>query len=453
MNLDHEKLILHHLLVNHQVISDVAEKLKPESFADPTLGAFYSIIVQASFKKTSPLTVDTLADTIASRPGSAERKKELIDSIISLAQYAGSTNADLDHSVETVARLWKRRMIVESLGRTIEHMHNQDEGVAEQELTVLLDRIGDIDSNRVFRTLAEAGDSAIRRYEDTAAGKGSPRSPTGFARIDATLGGYRRGELWVWGAYPSEGKTAIAKEFAYHKAVNGGRVLFISLEMSFEQMEMLFHVRHSNDPKFREIGPVLDTRLIERGKLEADQVAVYKAVAADFAKRDITIWAPGTVTLPEIRRRVSTMQAVRQLDLVVIDYLQLVMPERQRRDLRNEVTELMRGAKNLTQTENVPILALHQMSRKGREEAEQRGFYIMSDLSESAGVEQNADVVGWNLYTPEMARVNEIKIGVAKFRMGPKISEGYICYAGFNHSLLAERQPLIGSDYLTKFIT
>lgn len=449
MNLvDHQKLILFHLLNDHSCLSNTCEYIRPEMFQDKALRGIYVAIVRGSYERQFPFTPTTLIDTISARPGNAEKRKELIDLIYGLGTYADTTEVDLSHSMTQVQRGYKHVRMCEAAALALKELQNGNVENGERAFFSVLDDIQDVGRDRVLRNLADTADDAFKLYEQTAKTKKPPGLPCGFSRIDKVTGGFKPGRVWFWAAYTSHGKTHCAKEVSYHVASKGGRVLFISLEMEFAEVEMLFHVRHANS-----FGTLIQTKDVENGRLTPRQREVYKKAVNDFKQMDLTIWVPGRVTMAEIQRRISAMQVTQKLDLVVIDYLQLVKAAERRFNGQEELKETVRETKYIARRESVPLLCLHQMSREGWKEAEKRGFYVNSDLAESAEVERAADVVVWNLYTPDMEKNHEIKIGVCKNRGGGKLFEGYFLYAGMSHSLIAERKEQTGTEYLDELST
>lgn len=446
---EHEALVLHHLLTRHECIGDALAQLRIEMFQDKTNRGFFSIIIRGAYERSFPFTTDTLIDTISSRPGNLVKRTELIDRVISFGVHEGSTNEDLQHSITQLARNYKQVRMCEAMGSALKELQRGNVENGEQAIFSLLDDIQDVGRERVCWALAETRTDALKRYKELEKSDVPPGITCGFPRIDKITGGLRPGRLWIWAAYVGHCKTHCAKEVAYHVAAKGGRVLFISLEMEYDEVERLFHVRHANSIA----GARIKTNDVENGDIPSADYPFYEQAVRSFDKLDITIWVPGRVTMAQIGRRISAMQMSKPLDLVVIDYLQLVSTDDKRRDQREELVQMMRDAKQLTRREHVPIIALHQMSRDGWKEAEKRGYYIPSDASGSAETERSADVMVWNLYTSDMEQNHEIKVGVCKNRHGKKIKEGYYLYAGLEHAIIAEKADETGTNYFDAMLT
>lgn len=235
---------------------------------------------------------------------------------------------------------------------------------------------------------------------------------TGFTALDEVLGGFQPGDLVVLAARPAMGKTALALNLLEGSALrHKKRGLLFELEMSSSQLAL------------RAIASTgrVSLQRIKRGTIGDGDFARIARGANDFAGTRMVIDETPTATLADVRSVARQVAMEGGLDLVVIDYLQLMSSERDRDSREREVSEISRGLKQIAKELNVPVLALSQLNRKLEERSNKRP--IMSDLRESGAIEQDADVIMF-LYRDEVYDETSEDRGiaeviVAKQRNGP----------------------------------
>lgn len=205
---------------------------------------------------------------------------------------------------------------------------------------------------------------------------------TGISEIDNTLGGLYPSRLYILGARPGLGKTALALNISLYAAVNGHGSAFFSLEMS-EQELLNRYVSSYSDKK------LLD---IQMGCLTIEEFSSVKSGFETLKKLPIYI-DQKSFTLPEIRREVRRYKREKDIHLVVVDYLQLIISKGDDRKVNRylEVSEISRGLKLLAKEFDVTVLCLSQLSRDS--EKRQGKTPQLSDLRDSGSIEQDADVV------------------------------------------------------------
>lgn len=450
----HERRTLFHLLRYPDHVSLIEDKLRPERFTDETCRWGYQLLLYWRHHVGYSLTLDSALEQVGKRVTDAAAKERLTALFIGLLDFEGSTKADLEHSVSELDRAWRSRQVLDLTTRLAEKLARNAEAPINEELQALFDTTNPDDQGS-YRNTKGAGDAYARMYEEVRASATPLGFTTGFGRIDALTGGMRRNQLWIWSAFTSHGKTACAREVAYHFGAKGRRVLYVSLEMAEEDILLGFYARRSHDiakSVGRGLRP-LRTEDLRDGKLDKTQEKLYALARRDVDGFDIGVWVPGDASISDVRRRVSVEQLQRSLDLVVVDYLALCRPERKRGTDREEVGDLVRECKRMARRESVPVLALHQISRDGFEKACQRGYYMLTDQASSSEVERNADVVVWNLLTEDMRASNELRVGVAKNRHGDLMSDGYHVYTDFATSIVAERlEGAQQADFFKQFM-
>jgi replicative DNA helicase len=238
-------------------------------------------------------------------------------------------------------------------------------------------------------------------------------TPTGFADLDELLSGLQPNALYVIGARPSMGKTALALGVASHAAIDAQRpVLVFSLEMG--QLELTQRMLCSEAR--------VDSKRVRNGNLsEADWQKIAHATGR-LAEAPVWIDDNPNLTIMEIRSKARRLKSrLGDLGLVVVDYLQLMTGRSSAENRQVEVSEISRGLKILARELGCPVLALSQLSRQLEMRADKRP--MLADLRESGSIEQDADVVMFiyrdDVYNPDSPDRGTAEILVSKHRNGP----------------------------------
>ena len=213
---------------------------------------------------------------------------------------------------------------------------------------------------------------------------------SGFERIDQMTAGWHPGELIVLAARPSMGKTALALRFALHAAHSRHPVLLFSLEMNKQSLAM----------RILSIEGRVSLQSLRTGRLSDDEWKRLGRALGELDALPLLIDDRPGIGVADIKAAARRMEREMGLSLIVVDYLQLLLPERYRRDgtREQEVAAIAQGLKRLAAELNVPIIALSQLSRAVETRHDKRPQ--LSDLRESGSIEQEADVV-LMLYRPE----------------------------------------------------
>ena len=232
------------------------------------------------------------------------------------------------------------------------------------------------------------------RYEEFAAIHADPELvqrnmiSTGYKSFDEKLGGFKRGDLIIVAARPSMGKTAIALNFAQNVAKKNRHVAIFSLEMSKEQLT----------DRLIAAAMAVDSWKLQKGKLTEDEFARMGDALETLSHSKIYLDdSPAGEGLTSIKSKARRLKMESGLDLIVIDYLQL-MSNGNSLNRVQEVSEISRGLKSLARELDVPVIALSQLSRQLESRPDKRP--VMSDLRESGSIEQDADIIAM-LYRDE----------------------------------------------------
>ena len=242
---------------------------------------------------------------------------------------------------------------------------------------------------------------------------------TGFADLDEATSGLQNSDLILIAARPSMGKTAFALNIAYNVSMRNIQnrqkmVAIFSLEMSKEQLAYRFLSMHSR----------FDSQQIRNGNLNRDDWNKLPLMINDIEKAKLYIDDTSGLTVMEVRSRAKRLKKLYGLDLLIIDYLQLMQGRNKKGgevNRQQEISEISRSLKSLARELNVPVIALSQLSRAVEMRAEKKP--MLSDLRESGSLEQDADIVMFlyreDYYNSNTENQNITDVIIAKHRNGP----------------------------------
>ncbi|HVO41845.1 MAG TPA: replicative DNA helicase, partial [Aggregatilineales bacterium] len=236
--------------------------------------------------------------------------------------------------------------------------------------------------------------------------------PSGFTDLDHLLGGFQKSDLVIVASRPGVGKTSFLLSAALNAAKANARIAIFSLEMSTEQVvqRLISSETQINQQKLR------------LGNIDEREWGLLVEATARLGKFKIFIDdSPGITTL-QMRTKCRRLYREHGLDLIVVDYLQLMQSDRARQENRvQEISEISRGLKEMAKELNVPVISAAQLSRAVEQRSDKRP--MLSDLRESGSIEQDADIVMFlyrdELYDPNTERINQADVIIAKHRNGP----------------------------------
>jgi replicative DNA helicase len=231
--------------------------------------------------------------------------------------------------------------------------------------------------------------------------------PTGWAGLDRVLGGWNNGDLIVMAARPGQGKTALALSLMYDFAKIGGKGLFLSLEMSNEQLVK------------RYLSLITDLANWKIRNANLREFEVQQLInSANNQTVQFYIDDDPNCSIQQIKSKAKIHKAKHGLELLVIDYIQLIKGTKTNRE--QEIAEISRNLKLLSKELNITVIVLAQLSRKCEERADKRP--MLSDIRESGSIEQDADVVMFPFrpayYSGEKIQHEEAELIIAKNRHG-----------------------------------
>jgi replicative DNA helicase len=399
-NLEAEQALLGAILVNNEALDRVSGFLSPQHFFDPLHGRIYETLATLihAGKTATPITVKTFFENA-----------EPIDANMSVPQYLGRLAANATTIINaaeygrTIYDLATRRSLIligEDMVNTayesaVDHAPRAQIEEAEGRLYALAEQNK---YGKGFETFKSALTTAIEMANSAFQRSGHlSGASTGLADLDNKLGGLQRSDLIILAGRPSMGKTALATNIAYNVAkahryeqradgtketTDGGIVGFFSLEMSSEQLATRILAEQAE----------ISSEKIRRGMIDENEFRKLSDVANEMSRIPLYIDQTGGITIAQLSARARKLKRQHGLDLLVVDYLQLLAGSKARSDNRvQEITEITTGLKALAKELAVPIIALSQLSRQVEQREDKRPQ--LSDLRESGSIEQDADVV------------------------------------------------------------
>ena len=421
-NLDAEKAVLGGILIDENLIVDVADQLSEADFYDPKNRAIFKAMVTL-MKAETHIDITTLISCLndngwINEAGGIEYISQLISS-----NYSSS---NVDSYIRLVNEAALKRLTIDALNSMVQKGYDKSltafdyiEGV-EQEIFRISSRrkVGD------FRNIVELSDAVLEnvsiRHNMTSDITGLD---TGFYALNHLTSGLQPGALIILAARPAMGKSAMALNLAYNIAKNNKNgqagVAVFSLEMTSEQLveRMLSSVAE------------VPLRNIITGKFDQNAGYNIKQIqrAVDTLKKyNIYFDDSASITVANMRAKCRKLAAEGKLDFVVVDYLQLITDDSGRKSTQEEVARISRGLKLMAKELNVPVLALSQLSRSVEQRKDGDGGDgkkpVLSDLRDSGSIEQDADIVMFlyreDYYKKDSPRKGEADLIVAKNRSG-----------------------------------
>ncbi len=441
-SIEAEQSVLGSVLIDRDAMIEIADFLRPEDFYRQAHARIYAVMLDLS-ERREPIDIVTVSESLE-RGGDLEA----IGGRAYLATLSNQTPTAV-HAAQ-YARIVERKAVLRNLigaagkiaGIGYEDPAEIGEAIdrAEAELFAVSER-------RVaagFSPLRGLLHDAYDRLDYLHAHRGEISGVrTGFGDLDALTTGLQRSDLVILAARPSVGKTSFALNIAEHAAVRDKQVVgLFSLEMSKEQLVLRLLSSVSG----------IDSQRLRTGFLEELDFARIAPAMNALSEAPIFIDDTPNISTMELRTKARRLQAESGLDLVVVDYLQLMQSSVASRDANRvqEVSEISRGLKALARELKVPVVALSQLSRQPemRESKEPR----LSDLRESGSIEQDADLVMF-LYREkdrgaddQHAEGEVVKLKLAKHRNGPtgeidlwfkKAQTRFVNYAGERYETVA----------------
>jgi replicative DNA helicase len=410
-NIDAERCVLGSMLIDNESIHKVVEVLTADGFYREAHRKVFNAVI-ALYQRNEPADLITVMTELRSKGeleevGGAAYLSSIVDDIPTSANAASYARIVREKSM--------RRMLIEGATEIAERGYqeegNVDEFVDQAEKIIL-----EVAQRRIRQGFASVKDivkdsfKAIEQlYERKELVTGVP---TGYRELDRITCGLQRSDLIVIAGRPSMGKTAFALNMAENAAVDSAcKVAIFSLEMSKEQLVQRMLCSRAE----------VDASKLRGGFLgESDWPKLTRA-AGILSEAPIFIDDSPALNALEVRAKARRLQREHGLDLIVVDYLQLMRGVGRIESREREISEISRSLKALAKEIHVPVIALSQLNRGV--EARQDKRPQLSDLRESGAIEQDADVIAFiyrdEMYNKESPDVGKAEIIIGKQRNGP----------------------------------
>ncbi len=418
-NIEAERALLGCIFLDNTSINIVSQTLRSEDFYLPKHRQIFQAMSQLSGEH-EPIEIQTLSDCL-NREGILDR--------VGGFEYLVGIMDDLFYvsSLDSYIRQVKQYSLLRSLISFGEDVKKRAFTLSEKPASILeaaeqqLLAINQNQFNEGLVRIKELLDDTVQRIVDLSKSQGKITGiSTGFRELDLQLSGLQKSDLILLAARPSMGKTALGVNMGYNAArfrdAEGNhpyRVAIFSLEMSKYQLNQ----------RLLSIASEIDLQKIISGDIQPEE---WNQLMEGYSKlQDLPIYIDDTssISIQELRSKCRRMKMEEGLDLIVIDYLQLMTVEDMRRNenRQQEISTISRGLKALAKEMDCPVLALSQLSRKTESREGQRP--MMSDMRESGAIEQDADVVMLlyreDYYDQDTENQNITDVIVAKHRNGP----------------------------------
>lgn len=407
-----EQAVLGSIMLRKDAVHEVEDMITPDSFYAEKNKIIFQAMLDLSMK-SEPIDMLSLSTKLSEqklleRIGGNQYLAELVNTVPS--------SANIKHYANIVQKKYVLRSLIEAADYVSELAFEEGDDHMDDILDLAEKRMFSVVSspkNQKYTNLKDALPEAWERLEKLHEHKGALRGlPTGFKDLDSMLSGLQNSDLVILAARPSMGKTTLALDIARISAVTHDKsILIFSLEMSSQQLvdRMLSAQSRVNAWNLR-TGHLSSDRDFSQLRDSLDKLAKAKIYIDDQPGNSI-------VKMKALARR---LKAEKGLDLVVVDYLQLMTTSKNYDSMVNQVTEISRSLKSLAKELDIPVLALSQLSRA----VESRGGKPrLSDLRDSGSIEQDADVVMFihreDKGKDESERTNIAEILIEKHRNGP----------------------------------
>ncbi len=411
-HLESEQAVLGALMLRPSAIHEVVDMLTPEMFYAKKHAIVYQTIVELSMKG-EPIDVLSI--------GAKLKEKKTINDVggnTYLNELMGNvpSTVNIRHYAEIVYKKFILRSLIDASEQIASLAYEENDMDAATILDTAEKNIFRISSSlnvknafvSIKQSLVEAWEQIEHLHENKDEIRGVP---TGYADLDNLIAGLQKSDLIILAARPSMGKTTFALDIMRNVALSGRPVGIFSLEMSANQL-----VNRMLSAESR-----VDAWSIRTGHgLSSQHFTALQEAAARLQKAPIYIDDQAGNSIVKMRAVARRLKAEHGLELIVVDYLQLMSTSKNYDSMVNQVTEISRSLKQLARELNVPVLALSQLSRA----VESRGGKPrLSDLRDSGSIEQDADLVMFlhreDRYKEQSEKDNITEVLIEKHRNGP----------------------------------
>ncbi|MBS4536967.1 replicative DNA helicase [Clostridium sp. D2Q-11] len=410
-SLEAEQSVLGAIILDKDAIISATEILRPEDFYKEANGEIYESVLEI-YNRNEPVDLITLSEEL--------RKRDTFEAVGGIGYLTDlsdgvSTTANIKSYCEIVEEKSLLRRLIKASNEIISEGYKDDKEI-ENIIDLAEKRIFEITqrkSHEGFTPMKTALMETLSKIEEMSkSGGGLTGITTGFIDLDNKTGGLQKANLILVAARPSMGKTAFSVNVAQNSAMKGeSTVAIFSLEMSKGQLvqRMLSSEAH------------IEIQKVISGDLTEDEWVRLSKAMGPLAQAKIYIDDTPAISLAEMKAKCRKLKIEQGLDLVMIDYIQLMSGDGRTENRQQEISKISRGLKEMARELDISVIALSQLSRAPELRSDHRP--IMSDLRESGAIEQDADVVMMlyrdEYYHPDTEKKNIGEVIITKQRNGP----------------------------------
>ena len=386
-NIEAEQSIIGSILLSNEIFDDVNLIISSKNFYDPIHSKIYLALEKLIYS-------GMLANPITLKNYFEKEKDEINipEYLVKITKFSTSSRQAIEYS-KLIFDLYVKRELIKISGEVIDQAKLNDLEIDGQKIIENYEKyLFDLAEKGSFSSSLIKFDEAMKQTIEMASNaykneEGIVGVPTGLKDLDDRLGGLHKSDLVIIAGRPSMGKTALATNIAFNAAKkiqdNGEKssIAFFSLEMSSEQLSTRILAEQSR----------IKSNDIRRGKISEEQFDKFIETSKNISELPLYIDETPAITIAALSNRARRIKRLYGLDMVVIDYIQLMRASNSNNGRVQEISEITQGLKALAKELSVPVLALSQLSRAVEQRDDKKPQ--LSDLRESGSIEQDADVV------------------------------------------------------------
>ena len=386
-NIEAEQSVIGSILLTNEIFDDVNLTISSKNFYDPVHKKIYEALEKLIYS-------GLLANPITLKNYFEKEKDELNipEYLVKITKFSTSSRQAIEYA-KLIFDLYVKRELIKISGEVIDLAKLNDLGSDGQTIIEKYEKsLFDLAEKGSFKSSLIKFDEAMRQTIEMASNaykneEGIVGVPTGLKDLDDRLGGLHKSDLIIIAGRPSMGKTALATNIAFYAAKKiqesgeKSSIAFFSLEMSSEQLSTRILAEQSR----------IKSNDIRRGKISEEQFDKFIETSKDISELPLYIDETPAITIAALSNRARRIKRLYGLNMVVIDYIQLMRASNSNYGRVQEISEITQGLKALAKELAVPVLALSQLSRAVEQRDDKKPQ--LSDLRESGSIEQDADVV------------------------------------------------------------
>lgn len=410
-NIEAEEAVLGALLIDPDAIIRISTFLKPDAFFLQRNRWIFEAIFSLH-ERREPTDLVTLTDEL-------NRRDQLADiggpAYLTDLINATPTSIHVEYYARIIERTAVFRRLIDGATQIAQLAYEDSENVEEviDRAEAIIFGVSEQRTSRDLKPIGQAIDTYYERIDYLSQHQGEIIGiPTNLKDLDKLLGGLQRSDLLILAGRPGMGKTSLALSIALQAARKWDkRVAIFSLEMSDEQLVQRLISAETG----------IDSQRLRLGQIQEDEWPTLVQATGLLSGTGLFIDDTPALSVMELRTKARRLEAEHGLDMIIVDYLQLMRGNLKSENRQQEISFISRSLKELARELKVPVLALSQLSRAVESRHDKRP--MLSDLRESGSIEQDADVVMFvyrdEVYNPDTEYPNVAEIIVAKHRSGP----------------------------------